>query len=510
MSEPVKGQIINGTFSNVTIREKAQEHIEVGELLVADETDQKTLLLVYDLEYASQISAQNIEYISGLLMQDASSYDFKDEHQRSYVLAQAKSLITVYPNNTITRPKGLPRRFNMVRTITEKDCSFLTTYETPLFVGHLRSGSKVLKNIPLSLDGKKALSHHILLSATTGKGKSNLCSVVLWNLLDQPYIGALILDPHDEYYGRNTFGLSAKESEKLSYYTPDNPPPGEKTLKVHIPHIKPQHLQGILSFTDPQYQAMQSYYKRFGSDWIEQVFLETKIDSSYQELTVSVLRRKLMNLLGITFANDRFVENSIFSFMSGHTTIKDICSDLESGKKVIIDTSHFSGSVELLIGSLVTSEIFSLYKRYKNSSNLHDKPVISIVLEEAPRVLGKDVLEKGSNVFEQIAREGRKFKIGLFAITQLPSLIPKPILANMNTKIILGTEMANERQSLIESSFQDLSEYSRAIAALDTGEALISSSFVSFPYPVKIPYFKEYEKSIKVNQQPQQDFSDFS
>jgi DNA helicase HerA-like ATPase len=510
MHEPIKGQIISGTFSNVTIREKPQEQIEVGELLVAEEEDKSTLLLVYDLEYASQISSQNIEYISGLLMQDGSSYNFKDEHQRSYVLAQAKSLITVYPDNAITRPKGLPRRFNMVRTITENDCSFLTTYDTPLFVGHLRSGSKVMQNIPLSLDGKKALSHHVLLSATTGKGKSNLCSVVLWNLLDQTYVGALILDPHDEYFGRTAFGLSAKQSDRLTYYTPESPPPGEKTLKIHIPHIKPSHLQGILSFTDPQYQAMQSYYKRFGPEWIEQVFLETKIDNSYQELTVSVLRRKLMNLLGISFVNDRFVENSIFSFKAGHTTIKDVCSDIEAGKKVIIDTSHFSGSVELLIGSLITTEIFSLYKHYKNAGTLAEKPVISIVLEEAPRVLGKDVLEKGSNVFEQIAREGRKFKIGLFAITQLPSLIPKPILANMNTKIILGTEMANERQSLIESSFQDLSDYSRAIASLDTGEALISSSFVSFPYPVKIPYFNDYQKELTPKQKTQHDFSDFS
>ena len=66
--------------------------------------------------------------------------------------------------------------------------------------------------------------------------------------------------------------------------------------------------------------------------------------------------------------------------------------------------------------------------------------VISIILEEAPRVLGKEVLEKGPNIFSTIAREGRKFRVGLIAITQLPSLIPREILANMNTKIILYNE----------------------------------------------------------------------
>jgi len=45
------------------------------------------------------------------------------------------------------------------------------------------------------------------------------------------------------------------------------------------------------------------------------------------------------------------------------------------------------------------------------------------------------VLESIDNVFGKIAREGRKFQIGLIAITQLPSIIEREILANMNTKI---------------------------------------------------------------------------
>jgi hypothetical protein len=150
--------------------------------------------------------------------------------------------------------------------------------------------------------------------------------------------------------------------------------------------------------------------------------------------------------------------------------------------------------VEILIGSLITTEIFDRYKSYKMKGELDNKPVISIILEEAPRVLGKEVLEKGSNIFSTIAREGRKFKVGLVAITQLPSLIPRQILANMNTKIILGIEMAPERQAIIESSAQDLSSDSRAIASLDKGEAIITSNFSRFAMPVKIPLFEEHIK----------------
>lgn len=86
-----------------------------------------------------------------------------------------------------------------------------------------------------------------------------------------------------------------------------------------------------------------------------------------------------------------------------------------------------------------------LYKSSKEKDKLQYKPVISIVIEEAPRVLSDEVLRtSGSNIYSDIAREGRKFKIGLVAITQLTSLIPKTILANMNTKIILGNELSTE------------------------------------------------------------------
>ena len=117
------------------------------------------------------------------------------------------------------------------------------------------------------------------------------------------------------------------------------------------------------------------------------------------------------------------------------------------------------------------------------------------MIEEAPRVIGEDILSsKNDNIYSTIAKEGRKFKIGLTAITQLSSVIPRTILANMNTKIILGNEMKQERQAIIESASQDLSEDDRNIASLDKGEAIISSIFVPFAIPIKIPLFDDLIK----------------
>jgi hypothetical protein len=150
-----------------------------------------------------------------------------------------------------------------------------------------------------------------------------------------------------------------------------------------------------------------------------------------------------------------------------------------------VDTSEVSGPTELLIGSIVASALLHANKA-QGFDELKEAPTASIVLEEAPRVLGKDA---PPNVFSTIAREGRKFKVGLIAITQVPSLIPREILANMNTKIILGMESKIERQAVIDSAPQDLSTDERTIASFDKGEALVTSSFIPFPFPIKIPEF---------------------
>jgi DNA helicase HerA-like ATPase len=184
-------------------------------------------------------------------------------------------------------------------------------------------------------------------------------------------------------------------------------------------------------------------------------------------------------------------QNKVFSATAGLSTVKDIVDALEGGKSVIIDTSKIGDEAELLIGSIIANEILAKYQNYKAAGQLDDKLPVSIVIEEAPRVLGADKLEAGDNIYSRIAREGRKFKIGLVAITQLTSIIPRDILTNMNTKIILGNEMVTERHAIINSAAQDLSDDDRTIASLDKGEAIVSSIFTKFAVPIQIPLFEE-------------------
>jgi DNA helicase HerA-like ATPase len=332
-------------------------------------------------------------------------------------------------------------------------------------------------------------------------------SVLLWDQLDKEYCAHLVLDPHDEYYGRTRLGLKDHPAkERIEYYS-TTPPPGCRTLTINIRLLRPMHFHGAVEWSAAQRDALAAYHKRYGDEWIEALILEKDIGNNmFNEATIGVVKRKLMRFLNLDFSGGALKCSGVFDLKSGMTTISDIVGSLEEAKTVIIDTSCFSGAVEILIGSMITSEVFSKYRYFKNRGALKDKPVVSVVLEEAPRVLGKEVLDKGPNIFSTIAREGRKFKVGLVAITQLPSLIPRQILANMNTKIILGVEMAPERQAIIESASQDLSQDSRAIASLDKGEAIVTSNFARFATPIKIPLFSDHVRLTK-REDVRKDFS---
>jgi DNA helicase HerA-like ATPase len=501
MNMQVVGSIVYGKHGSIMIRQKSEAEIELGDLLVVEQASgDYSILQVYDLQYASQIPDKNLEMISGMKLEGfRADLDFMDPALRNYILAEVKSVVTIKKEaskKTAYIPKTLPQFMNNVRPIEKADLDFIESPKNPLFLGNVRSGSKML-DVGVHLNGEDVFTHHLLIPATTGRGKSNLLKVMLWSVLDKNFCGILVLDPHDEYYGRHSKGLKdhPNSHESLVYYSP-TPVNGSPTLVFDFKSIKPWHFKGVVDFTQAQHEALIIAFHLFRNDWLRQLVIAEELEG-VADATLAVLKRKLDATLGIYLDDQGNIQcrSAIFSDSLGSRTVKDIQDALESGKKVIVDTSRLADETELLIGSIILNEVFNSYKRYKLDGSLDQKPVISIVVEEAPRVLSQDVLKSGDNIFSTIAREGRKFKVGLTACTQLTSIIPKTVLANMNTKIILGNELSSERTAIIDSASQDLSSDDQSIASLDKGEAIVSSNFAKFAIPIKVPFFDDFIKN---------------
>lgn len=518
-----RGQIIGGGLKDIIIREKNGENLELGELLIVENASQSdernyTILQVKDIEYKSQAHQSTHELLSGMKLEGYDpDLEFMEPELTNYNLGRAKSLLYVQEKKNsgkeeyITKsPKRLPNFFSPIKSVEESDLKFLEprNLENSIYLGDIRSGSTVEKGIKVYIDLIKSLTHHILIPATTGRGKSNLVKVMLWSILDTEGAGILVLDPHNEYYGDSIkIGLRyhPKKDEKLEYYSPDKYNDNALSLSINVKKIRPYHFSGIGGFSPAQSEALRVFYNKYGENWITAIAKgrDTRVlkEMGVNEATADVLRRRFETNLGVYSIDDPtspdgkrcvFKSHLFIGGDSGLSTVEDIVKSLEDEKIVIIDSSKLSDFEELFIGSIITSNIFNKYKRY-NSKELKNKPVVSIVIEEAPRVLGQDTIG-GGNIYSTIAREGRKFKIGLIAITQLSSVIPTAILANMNTKIILGNEMSPERSAIINSASQDLSDDDRIIASLDKGEAIVSSVFTRFAIPIYTPEFEKYVK----------------
>jgi DNA helicase HerA-like ATPase len=511
----VVGQVIGGDTTDLLLREKSGRDVELGELLAVDVSENDYLLLkVTDLSFGSQVSASARELAAGLrLEREDEALGFYEPELRHYTIVHARAVLRV-TGGVARPPKCLPPFFDPVRRVTARDFAFLGR-ETGCLIGRVRSGSRVL-DVSVRLDPQLLLQHHVLVPAATGRGKSNCLKAMLWNLLGDASAGILVLDPHDEYFGRRGPGLKdhPNAADRVVYYTPDTTGlPGAFGLVLNLADLSPDHFQGILEFSDRQEQDVRIAHARYGRGWISHVLggdNDDEDDAEEEEETTgrgkkkrpsateAALARKLEYALGVRFEGGRLrCDSAVFSVDEGQVTVNAICDALEAGRCVVIDTSRLSDQAELLIGSCVLDQVLRRAMQRRTGGEGEHGPTIAAVVEEAPRVLAKDRLRRGPNVYERVAREGRKFRIGLVAVTQLASVIPVEILANMNTKIILGNELASERNALVASAAQDLSADARAIASLDRGEAIVSSTFTRFAIPIQIPHFEELVKEAK-------------
>lgn len=510
----IVGQVVGGSFGDIIVRQKAGKELEIGSILVSKQGDTSLILQVFALEYGSQIGQSMQEMMSGQGLEDGvvEARPYEPELV-NYVLARIKPLARVRRgvgssggrDAEVTIPKAMPPFFGTLSDVTSGDLDFVgrgDRHGGSIMVGYMRSGTRVLEDVEVRLPAEDVFSHHVLIPATTGRGKSNLVKTMMWHALDSDGVGALVLDAHDEYYGRHGYGLKdhPRAAARLAYYTPASPPAGAHRLTINLSLVEPSHFEGIAEFSDAQLQALRTYRQAFGRQWISKIMTVRADDLSMdvgevKKATLTVVRRKMRLLLGLSTDSDGNLisRHSVFDATThGTGTVETIVGQIREGRVVVLDTSRLGTEAELLVGNIIATSLFEGYRDAKATGDLDSLPVAAVVIEEAPRVIGSDVLKSDNeSIYATIAKEGRKFKVGLVAITQLSSVIPKTILANMNTKIILGNEMRQEREALIASASQDLSEDDRNIAGLDKGEAIVSSIFVPFATPVKIPLFDD-------------------
>jgi len=107
-------------------------------------------------------------------------------------------------------------------------------------------------------------------------------------------------------------------------------------------------------------------------------------------------------------------------------------------------------------------------------------PVL-IVLEEAHRYLGQTACAMAQKSANRIAREGRKYGIGLLLVTQRPTELPETALAQCGTLIALRLSNSGD-QGAIRAALPDaIAGLAAVLPSLRTHEAIVSGEAVVLP-----------------------------
>jgi hypothetical protein len=128
---------------------------------------------------------------------------------------------------------------------------------------------------------------------------------------------------------------------------------------------------------------------------------------------------------------------------------------------------------------------------------LSNKNVIGTVVcvEEAQNVISEEICKNEANPFIRTAKEGRKFKLGMIAITQRPAAIAEEIRSQAENFFTFYMGNSDDIKSLVRSNIN----YGGVISRFIQNESIPGSLYMvsakqSFALPVRV---LEFEKLIE-------------
>jgi DNA helicase HerA-like ATPase len=173
----------------------------------------------------------------------------------------------------------------------------------------------------------------------------------------------------------------------------------------------------------------------------------------------------------------------------------------ENGELAIIDLSLVPSDVLNIVIAVVARMVFEATQRYRKQKD-KELPTV-LVLEEAHTFVGRGSHEEAERptpremcrrTFERIAREGRKFGLGLVLSSQRPSELSPTVLAQCNTFLL--HRMVNDRdQELVGRLVPDnVSGLLKELPSLPSREAILLGWAAPVPVLVEMTELPEEQR----------------
>lgn len=379
------------------------------------------------------------------------------------------------------------------------------------------------------LDGNKLFQRHASILGSTGSGKSWCVATILEkaNKLKHPNI--IVFDMHGEYTpltkGENRIaelfkiagpGDLDKHSSNLIFLpfwllnreeilstildrSDNNAPNQSSRFTLHLKNLKNATLESVndetvkKSFTvdSPIPYSLHELISLLKNDDTEMVpgakAGTTKKGDWNGTLTrfISRLETKLEDKR-YAFLYNPIDECNNYNWIN--TFISDLLCIKENGKGIkIIDFSEVPSDIL----PVITGTLARILYEVQLWTDSNKRTPFTLLCDEAHLYLpvkdDADLIQKQALYnFERIAKEGRKYGVSLFVVSQRPSDVSKTILSQCNNFIVL--RLTNDRdQNVVKNLIPDsLKGVTDNLPILDVGEALILGDSILLPTRIKL------------------------
>ena len=437
---------------------------KVGEYVTIEYDGKKVLGMIENLIRGND--ALNVDINDFKAIRKISQIGAED----NYIRGKVKILGDVNDNLKLPRTPVLPG--TEIKLADRDTLNEIFKVNNPIKLGCLVNQSDVDVNV----EANPILSRHLAILAMTGAGKSNTVSVLINEMLSY-FVPVFVFDMHGEYVGANF-------------------PNGEVNVikpKINPVYMSFHEIKRLVNIPSNGY-IQERHFRRAFKTAKEMVRSGTAHTNNFLQIIYGILLSDSQEEGSDKQIVD--VMNKIDDSMDKYANIFDnnignILTNIKIGHVNVLDLSQSDESIANVLVSHIMRNALQMRKNavHGKDERALDFPVF-FILEEA-HILAPNKRDSDSKRWiQRVAREGRKFGLGLCLVSQSPKTVDHDALSQMNNMIILRlVEPEDQRhvQSASESLSQDLVNQ---LPSLNVGEAVVLGLMSKVPTLVKIDEFK--------------------
>ena len=437
---------------------------QVGEYVTVEYDGKKVLGMVENLVRGND--ALNIDLHDVEAIQTIARIGGKDY----YIKGKVKLLGDVNDNLRLTRTPALPG--TPIKLADKEILDKVFKVKNPIRLGTLVNQ----RDIEVNVEGNPILNRHLAILAMTGAGKSNTVAVLMDQLL-RYNVPIFVFDMHGEYRDADFPNGSVNVIQPKINPTYMNF--SEIKRLVNIPnnaYIQERHFRYAFNKARTQINEGTEHTYKFLEAMYDILYVRSQEEGSDKQI-VDVMNK-------IEDAKDKY--NNLFDNNKGN-----ILTSIKVGHVNVLDLSQTDESVsEVLVSHILRNALQRRKNFFHGGSDKTLDHSVFFVIEEA-HILAPNKRDSQSKYWiQRVAREGRKFGLGLCLVSQSPKTVDHDALSQMNNMIILRL-VEPEDQRHVQSASESLSkDLINQLPSLNVGEAIVLGLMSKVPTLVKIDEFK--------------------